>query len=255
LLTILAWGVAVDRFGERFALVSGFAVAFLAYVCDISAGALAPMIVALFFVEVGGACVNAASGRVVACAFPMGRRGLVMGIWRGAQPLGIAAAAVSVPALAVTQGTRSALVTPASACVVTADLCGVLVRNPPRQPRSELREQSSSGNPYLHSRPLLLLHGSSGLMMVPQIAMWTFGVLWLVERCDWSRTAAGQLVAVCQVAGAAARVFAGAWSDAVGCRLLLMRRIAFTSALIMVILAATQRSPVSMAVQSVVWRE
>jgi nitrate/nitrite transporter NarK len=251
LLTILAWGVVVDRFGERFALVSGFAVASFAYIAAISTRGLGPLITALFFVGVGGACVNAASGRVVAFAFPAGRRGLVMGIRQSAQPLGIAAAAVSVPALAVSLGTRTALVVPAVACALTALLCAGLVGGPPRRPRSETREESRGANPYLHAGPLLRLHLSSGLLMVPQIAIWTFGVLWLVERWGWSPTAAGGLVAFCQVAGAVARISAGAWSDRLGSRLLLMRRIAFTSALTMALLAATQQSMVSIALLAI----
>ncbi|WP_116953384.1 MFS transporter [Jiangella endophytica] len=233
LLAIFGWGVLVDRFGERRVLAAGFALTVLGWLVALAAETVPELGAALVVVGLGASCVNSASGRVVAFWFPPRRRGLAMGIRQGSQPLGIAAAAAVVPALAAAHGTRAALAVPAAVCLLTAVLCAVAVVDPPRAAAGDDTVRSSPANPYRRDRSLPRLHLSSAMMMVPQIAIWTFAVLWLIETWSWSPARAGGLVAGCQVAGAVVRASAGAWSDRVGSRLRPMRFVAVASAVVM----------------------
>jgi MFS family permease len=72
------------------------------------------------------------------------------------------------------------------------------------------------------------------MLVVPQFVSATFAVTFLVSARHWSPIAAGQLVAVVQVVGAAGRILAGVWSDRAGSRMRPMRIIAVLAVLTMV---------------------
>jgi MFS family permease len=74
--------------------------------------------------------------------------------------------------------------------------------------------------------------------VVPQFAVSTFALVFLVDAHGLAATTAGRLLAVAQACGAASRLAAGAWSDRVGSRLRPMRRLALAIALIVALLAA-----------------
>src|SRR5882757_3611069 len=109
LLTLIAWGAAADRFGERIVITSGLALAtaFLALASMTHGPVLLCALLAL--AGAGGASVNAASGRVVMGWFTREERGLAMGARQTAQPLGVAIAAVTLPPLAHAHGIDAAL--------------------------------------------------------------------------------------------------------------------------------------------------
>ena len=74
--------------------------------------------------------------------------------------------------------------------------------------------------------------------MVPQFAVATFALVFLVDQHGLAAITAGLLLAVAQACGAASRLGAGAWSDRVGSRLRPMRLLALAIALIVAALAA-----------------
>jgi len=79
--------------------------------------------------------------------------------------------------------------------------------------------------------------------------VWTFTLVWLMTDRGWSAAAAGAMVTVAQLLGAAGRIAAGRWSDIVGSRLGPIRTIALAAAAAMGLLALTDwlGSPVSVA--------
>jgi sugar phosphate permease len=81
------------------------------------------------------------------------------------------------------------------------------------------------------------IHAASALLVVPQFTVATFALVYLVDARGWSALAAGRLLAVAQVGGAASRLGAGYWSDRVGSRMRPMRQLAGTTAAGMVALA------------------
>src|ERR1700722_362580 len=99
LLTLVAWGAAADRFGERVVLASGLAGAGVILLAATHVQSLAPLGACLVAAGAAGGSVYAASGRLILGWFTASQRGLAMGIRQSAQPLGVAVAAVSLPTL------------------------------------------------------------------------------------------------------------------------------------------------------------
>ncbi len=97
-----------------------------------------------------------------------------------------------------------------------------------------------AGSPYRggQGRVLWRIHAASALLVVPQFAVATFALVFLVDQHGLAATTAGRLLAAAQACGAASRLGAGAWSDRVGSRLRPMRLLAVAIALIVAALAA-----------------
>ena len=60
------------------------------------------------------------------------------------------------------------------------------------------------------------IHAVSVLLVVPQVVVWTFTLVWLMTDRGWSAASAGAMVTMAQVLGAGGRIAAGRWSDMVG---------------------------------------
>jgi sugar phosphate permease len=234
LLTLVAWGAAADHYGERVVMATGLALASgLLFVTELARGPVA-LCVLLGLAGAAGASVNAASGRVVMGWFPVRQRGVAMGARQTAQPLGVAVAALALPPLARDVGIHGALMCPAVLCALVAGGVLLVVRDPPRGRPEDARRVCS---PY-RTAVLWRIHTASALLVVPQFAVSAFTLVYLVGQRHWDPAAAGRLVFWFQLAGAAGRIGAGAWSDAVASRLRPMRQLAAMSAALMLVLAA-----------------
>lgn len=224
LLALIAWGAVADRFGERSVMTAGLALT--------GALLLASLLLPGFVLFgagllVAGACaasINAASGRVVLGWFTARERGLAMGIRQTSQPIGVGIAAATLPPIAHRWGFEPAVALPAVLCLLSAVLVLIVVIDPPRPAPTA----TTAASPYrgAPSTTLTRLHAASALLVAPQAVAGTFAVTYLVSARDWSPVAAGQLVAVVQIFGAAGRIGAGVWSDRVGNRMGPMRIVA-----------------------------
>ncbi len=245
-LTLIAWGVVVDRVGERRVLAAGLG---LTAVFATAAALSGPYLLIGGFLLLAGmsaASTNAASGRVVVGWFPPEQRGLAMGIRQMAQPLGVGLAALVIPGVAADHGIGWALTIPAVAAAVMAVASALLVVDPPRPARSEAHPDVLA-NPYRTSSLLLRVHEVSVLLVVPQFVVWTYGLVWLISDRGWSPGAAGVLITASQLLGALGRMAVGAWSDRVGSRLRPLRFVAIAAVVTMALLAVTDGldSPIS----------
>lgn len=235
LLTLVAWGALADRYGERIVIATGVGASGLLLLLVPLVNELAMLAALLGLAGAAGASVNAASGRMVMGWFPVTERGLAMGTRQTAQPLGVALAALALPPLAATAGPRAALLFPAGLCVVAAVLVWMLVSDPPRPARAP--GQAAPSSPYRGSVTLPRVHVSSALLVVPQFAVATFTLTYLVGQRGWDAAAAGRWIFVFQAAGALGRIGSGVWSDRVGSRLRPMRQLAVASAALMAMIA------------------
>ncbi len=251
-VTLIAWGYVVDRFGERLVLVVGSALTAAAAFAAASVDSLVAVGVFLFLGGMAAASSNSASGRLVVGWFPPHQRGLVMGIRQTAQPLGVGLGAWVIPQLAEANGATAALLFPAIACTAAAVISAVGVLDPSRPPRAEAHADDLA-NPYRGSSTLLRIHAVSVLLVAPQCVVWTFTLVWLMTDRGWSAASAGAMVTFAQLLGAAGRIAAGRWSDKVGSRLHPIRAIAIGAAMAMGLLAVTDlmHSPLSIAVMVV----
>ncbi|WP_345764837.1 MFS transporter [Diaminobutyricibacter sp. McL0608] len=239
--TLIAWGALSDRIGERWVIASGLAVTALAAIGAMFASGYIGL---GFFLLIGGmasASPNAASGRVVVGWFPRERRGLAMGIRQMCQPLGVAIAAVSIPILASTFGIPAALVVPAVLTGVSAVLCAIWIVDPPRPERSASNEvdahPQAGWNPYRSTSLLWRIHGVSILLVVPQFAVSTFGLVWLVTELGFPALGAGLVIGASQFVGAVGRIGVGVLSDRVGSRLAPLRWVAVSAVAVMLLMA------------------
>src|ERR1039458_10131565 len=95
LLTLVAWGAAADRWGERVVLGTGLRLAGLVLVAATAARQTIVLGGCLVLAGAAGGSVYAASGRLILGWFGPPERGLAVGIRPSAQPLGGAVAAVT----------------------------------------------------------------------------------------------------------------------------------------------------------------
>jgi MFS family permease len=246
--TLIAWGYVVDRIGERIVLAVGSALTAAAAFAAASVHSLVAVGACLLLGGMAAASSNSASGRLVVGWFPPHQRGLVMGIRQTAQPLGVGLGALVIPRLAENYGVSAALLFPAVVCAISAVVCALAVKDPPRPARAEAAEHELS-NPYRGSSTLWRIHAVSVLLVAPQVVVWTFTLVWLMVERGWSAGSAGLLVTLAQVLGAAGRIAAGRWSDVAGSRLKPIRVIALSAAAAMGLLALTDwlGSPISVA--------
>ncbi|WP_354524626.1 MFS transporter [Mycolicibacterium sp. 624] len=247
-ITLIAWGYLVDRFGERIVLTVGSALTAAAAFAAASADSLIAVGAFLLLGGMAAASSNSASGRLVVGWFPPEQRGLVMGIRQTATPLGVGLGALVIPRLAESHGVTVALLFPAAVCALAAVMCALGVIDPPRPPRHEAPKEHLA-NPYRGSSLLWRIHAVSVLLVVPQAVLWTFMLVWLMTDRGWTAASAGLLVTITQVLGAAGRIAAGRWSDVTGSRLKPIRAIAAAATTAMALLALTDwlHSPISVA--------
>ena len=234
LLTLILWGAAADRFGERGVIAIGLGLATAALVLAAVIHGFVALGLVLVVAGAAGASVNAASGRMVLGWFAAQQRGLAMGIRQTGQPLGVALAAALLPPAAARWGVTGAFVAMAALCAAATIAVVLLAADPPRVARAAGAPRL--GSPY-RDGVLWRIHAASAALVVPQFAVSAFTLAYLVSERDWSPIAAGRLIVAFQVAGAAGRIVAGVWSDRVGSRLRPMRMLAVASAALMAALA------------------
>ncbi|TDQ48765.1 MFS transporter [Actinorugispora endophytica] len=242
LLTLLGWGVVIDRYGERFTMTLSLSLTalFLALLSavegPVGAGAV------LVLVGAAGGPVNAAGGRLVMGWFSARERGLAMGVRQGAQPLGMGLSAALMPALAGQHGFFAAMLVPLVLSVAVLPLVVLFATPPAAAPSAApVSPEEIPASPYRRAA-IWRVHGVSMLLGVPQFTVLTYALVYLVEDHGWAASAAGLLMAAVQVPGALARLGAGVWSDRAGTRLGPVRVIAASGAVSLVLLAAAPPS-------------
>jgi len=249
LLTLILWGAATDRWGERVVLVTGLVVAVLGALASIAADGYVPLALAFALCGIGAAATSATSGRVVVGWFPAEKRGLAMGLRQTALPLGTAAGALLVPPLVAGGELWPPLLVSGAVVAVAALASLVFIVNPPR-PARPVDAEGRPANPYRGDLTLLRIHLVSALLVVPQYGLAIFGLVWLIADQGWDPVAAGVVVAVAQILGAGGRVLVGMLSDRLGSRLRPLRWIALAGIplLLLTAVAGELHQPVAVAV-------
>jgi MFS family permease len=241
--TLIPWGSAADRFGERWVMATGLvgaaaALAGIAFADDaVAAGVL------LVAAGACGASVNAASGRAVMTWFPASGRGTAMAIRQTSVPVGTALAAVALPPIADAGGVPAVFAALAGTCLAAALAVAAWIREPPGH-------RARSGRPAAGARAVLAdprlqrLSLAGFLLVVPQFLGSVFLVEVLHEGSGVPLAVAGALLAVTQVLGALGRLVNGAWSDRVGSRLGPLRIVAVAVAAGFALAALVRPGPV-----------
>jgi sugar phosphate permease len=243
-LTLLPWGLAADRFGERVALAVGLS----ACAAFLTAAAFAPSFWTLFVLLVlagaAGSSVNSASGRAVMQWFAPSERGLALGIRQSAIPAGGLVGALVVPPLAASGGSERALLFLASFCALGALVGAVVLRR--GEPGDGV--EPATIRRTLADTKLWRLCLGSGIYLYAQLAVIGFTVIFLHEEHGLSEGRAALVVAVAQVLAVALRIAAGRWSDVVGSRVGPLRIVGLAVAASLVVVSVLSGGPLSLLV-------
>src|SRR5918992_3457731 len=249
--TLMLWGSAADRFGERWVMASGLlgaagALGGISFVDDpVAAGAL------LVVAGACGASVNAASGRAVLTWFPAAGRGTAMAIRQTSVPVGAAVAAVALPPIAGAGGVPAVFVALAVTGLAAAGAVATFIREPPGLPARSARPMARAGA-VLADRRLQRLSLAGLLLVVPQFLGSVFLVEVLHVGSGLSLGVAGALLALTQVLGAAGRLANGAWSDRVRSRLGPLRIVAVAVAVGFTLAAILRPGPAALLAAALV---
>jgi predicted MFS family arabinose efflux permease len=243
--TLIPWGSAADRYGERGVMAVGLVG---------SAGALGvaallrePLAVGALLLLSGasGASVNAASGRAVLTWFPSRRRGLAMAVRQTSVPVGAAVAAVALPAVAAAGGVPAVFLALAGTALAAAVAVAVWVREPPGHARAGARPVAGLRT-VLGDRRLLRLSVAGLLLVVPQFLGSVFLVEVLHDGAGLALGTAAALLAATQLLGAAGRLGVGLWSDRARSRLGPLRVTAITIVVGFGLSAAVEPGPAAL---------
>ena len=239
-ITFLAWGLVVDRYGERPAITVGLAGSSMCLVAAARVSGLVPLLLLLALSGAFGASVHSASGRAVMRWFGPDERGFALGIRQTAIPLGGVTVSLVVPSLAASGGTDAAFLFLAVLCLMGA-LAGfaVLGRGEPVREKEipSVRETLSDGR-------LWRLSFGSSLYVFAQIAVIGFGVVFLHDQHGLSGRRAALVIAAAQVLAVVMRIAAGRWSDRTRSRIVPLRRVGVAVAASMMATAALTDGPV-----------
>jgi nitrate/nitrite transporter NarK len=247
-LTLLPWGLAADRFGERVVLPVGMLGSSVALVGAAFAESFAQLVLLLGLVGAAGAAVNSASGRAVMHWFGPEERGFALGVRQTAIPLGGLVGALTLPLLADAGGTEAAFLFLAALVAAGAVAGAVILRG---RDADDGIEPASVARTVADAR-LWRLSVGSGLYLYAQIAVLGFGVLFLVDEHGFSERAAALAFAGTQVLGAAFRIGGGKWSDRMGARVVPLLRVGLAIVASMLLVAALAGGPVELLVPALV---
>jgi len=236
LLSLLLWGLATDRFGERVVLVSGLTLCGGALSAAGFVHGFWPVAGLVALAGLTGASVQSASGRAVLHWFPARQRGLALAIRQTAIPLSGFVTALVLPHVG---GIRNGFLLLGAACLAGAAVGGVLREGP--------EHDRAGGEPLgispLRDKRIWRLSIGSSLLLAPQLCVAGFAVLYLHDRRGMSPGAAGAVLAVMQALAIVGRISAGRWSDVRASRLAPLRAIALTVGGLVVLTTALLDAP------------
>jgi sugar phosphate permease len=227
LATLIPWGMATDRLGERLVLFAGL----LGCGATLFAAGYAHTF-ELLAVLVGvsgavGASVQSASGRAVMHWFPPRQRGVALAVRQTAIPISGFLASLVLPHVA---DVRWGFATMGIACATGATVGALVLREGPQpEPRAD------AGPAPLRDGRLWKLSFGSSLVIAPQLCVVGFTVLMLHERRGLATSSAAAVLAVMQLLAIGGRIGAGRWSDVLQSRLVPLRRIALAAAVLVAI--------------------
>jgi len=235
---------------------------------------MTPLALGLLLVGMLGGSVNGSSGRAVMAWFREGERGLAMSIRQTAVPAGGGLGALVLPALVSRSGFASAYAVLAVACAVTAWFAwrwlhepahlrvedrsganganganaasgangaerarGAHAARPARGQAAAARSSAPAVVLPLRDLRIWRVALGAGALCVPQIAVITFGTVFLHDFGRAGVLAISVTMAAVQTGAAIARVWSGAWTDRRGNRRAYMRACSLLTAVLFALLA------------------
>jgi sugar phosphate permease len=242
-LTLVPWGMAADRFGERPVLISGLGACGLALLGASRATAFWPLLGWLLVAGMTGASVQSASGRAVMAWFAQAQRGLALGIRQTAIPIGGFIVALGLPPLVDAHGVKAGFAALGIACLCATVVAGLVLREGPPAEDAEVVGPSPMRDRRVWSMAL-----GSALVVAPQMCLVGFTVVFLHDSRGLSPGAAAAVLASIQLLGIGGRIGAGVWSDVVASRIGPLRSIALVTAILTLATSVVVHAPLAVLI-------
>jgi sugar phosphate permease len=242
IVSLIPWGIATDRVGERIVLVVGLAGCGGFLIAAASARSFWSLALLVAWAGLLGASVQSASGRAVMHWFDPRQRGLALAIRQTAIPISGFAIALALPPVVRAGGVGWGFAAMGLACLAGALVGGAILREGPRRPPPA---GVPAGPAPLRDRRLWTLSIGSGLVLAPQLCVTGFAVLFLHERRGVATGSAAAVLAAMQALAVGGRIAAGRWSDVRKSRVAPLRAIALVVAGLVVLTAALLDAPLA----------
>lgn len=242
----LPWGVLTDRLGDRKVLLTGLlgtvaALWLLVLLALPGSGAHTYrwLCVGLMLAGLLGGSVNGSSGRAVMAWFGEGERGLAMSIRQTAVPLGGGIGALVLPSLAAHAGFGAVYGALMAACLASVGLTLLWLHETPPGHASNVTQSpvAMAARPALRRGLIWRLALATGLLCAPQVALLSFGGIFLRETSHASLWLISAAMTVVQLGAAVCRIGSGRWTDRRGNRRQYLRACALASAVLFALLA------------------
>ncbi|MGH3002617.1 MAG: MFS transporter, partial [Gaiellaceae bacterium] len=130
-LSLIPWGLATDRVGERTVLVIGLAACGACLLGAAAQTGFWPLAALLAAAGLTGASVQSASGRAVMHWFGAEQRGLALGLRQTAIPLSGFVVSLVLPPVVAAGGVRWGFASMGLACLAGAAVGGLVLREGP----------------------------------------------------------------------------------------------------------------------------
>jgi sugar phosphate permease len=225
--SLILWGLATDRVGERGVLVAGLGLCGVGLIAAATARGFWPLVALLAFAGMAGASVQSASGRAVMHWFEPTQRGLALALRQTAIPLSGFATSLALPPIVRSGGVGWGFAALGIACVAGAAVGGLVIRE---GPRPAVPAGAPIGLAPIRDKRIWQLSLGSALLIAPQLCVAGFTVLYLHERRGMSAGGAAAVLAAMQAIAVGGRITAGRWSDVRASRLGPLRAIALAAA-------------------------
>jgi sugar phosphate permease len=246
-LSMIPWGLATDRVGERAVLAVGLTACGGSLLLASQATGFVSLAAFVVFAGAAGAAVNSSTGRAVMHWFGPHERGLALGIRQTAIPIGGFVSSIVLPPIVNAGGVEWGFVALGVGCIVGAAVSVLVLREGPA-PAAEDEVKL----PPFRDRRIWTLAGGSALIVAPQMCVVGFTVLFLHDSRGLSPSAAAAVLAVVQLLGIGARIGAGQWSDMLRSRIVPMRRLAIAIAVFVALTAALLTAPAALLIPTLV---
>ncbi|WJV61403.1 MFS transporter [Pectobacteriaceae bacterium CE70] len=222
-LSELPWGLLTDRWGDRPVLLTGlFSTAVMLLLMAAFAAPYTDFIPAYGLLIAGvlaigllGSSVNGSSGRAIMAWFQEGELGLAMSIRQTAVPMGYGLGALLLPFLAANYGFVVMYIVAAILCVVAGYYAWLWLHEPDPQHHASMAAgiqfQVSKGP--LHDIAVWKIVLAIGFLCVPQLALLTFGSVFLHDFAHLDMMLVSVSLAVIQAGAIVFRIWSGRWTD------------------------------------------
>ncbi|MDX6477277.1 MAG: hypothetical protein QOH95_2788 [Gaiellaceae bacterium] len=245
LVSLIPWGLATDRIGERIVLFVGLVFCGATLVAAAFAHGFWALGGLLAIAGATGASVQSASGRAVLHWFAPGQRGLALAIRQTAIPLSGFAVSLALPPIVHAGGVKWGFAAMGIACLGGGVVGAIVLRE---GPRPDMPKDLALGPAPIRDRRIWQLSIGSSLLIAPQLCVAGFTVLYLHERRGMSAGGAAAVLAVMQALAVVGRISAGRWSDVRGSRLGPLRAIALTAFALVTLMTLLLDAPLPLLV-------